>query len=137
MNTIRNTLVLTMPIGHFPWRYLYLIAPFIQSIKKQYLVTSCVFFLAGAAIFSIFNANNVLLKFLFQFNFYFALGQTIYFYRREIVDFLASKNLKRLLIVSSVLLFLAFDFLAMKNLEFWANFLSAGTGGLVNTVSQL
>jgi peptidoglycan/LPS O-acetylase OafA/YrhL len=109
----------------------YLIVPFIQSIKKQYLVASCVFFLAGAAIFSIFNVNNVLLKFLFQFNFYFALGQAIYFYRREIAYFLASKNLKRLLIVSSVLLFLAFDFLAMKNLEFWANFLSAGTGGLL------
>lgn len=109
----------------------YLIVPFIQSVKKQYLVMSCVFFLSGIVIHGFFEINNVFLKFLFQFNFYFAIGQAIYLYRKDIANVLASRNLKKSLIAASIILFLAFDSLAIMHFEFWANLLSAIAGGLL------
>jgi peptidoglycan/LPS O-acetylase OafA/YrhL len=109
----------------------YLIVPFIQSFKKQYLVISCIFFLSGIIMQDFFETNNVFLKFLFQFNFYFAIGQAIYLFRKNIADFLAVRKLKKPLVVGAIVLFLAFDTLATMHFEFWANFLSAISGGFL------
>jgi peptidoglycan/LPS O-acetylase OafA/YrhL len=105
----------------------YLVIPFVYLIKKQYLIISTVLFIAGIFSSSISHTANIFVGFVFQYNFYFALGVGLFVYKEKISNFILFRNLKMPLIVSSFLLFLIFDVLALLKLVFWADLLAAIT----------
>lgn len=109
----------------------YLIVPFIFLARKHYLVASCILYIAGMFIFNILHTTGVFIKFVFEYNFYFAIGQTTYYYKGGISEFLKSRKLKSWLILASITGYFIFDVLAIFHFEFWANFLSAITGGML------
>ena len=64
------------------------------------------------------------MKYLFEYNFYFALGQFIYLYKEQILAKFDKRNYKTLLLVVALILFILFDTLALLKQHFWSGFVS-------------
>ncbi len=103
----------------------YLIIPLVYHFKKYYLALSGIFYLAGAFIINIYHPKSILLKFIFEYNFYFAAGIFLNLYNNELIAFLQPKKNKITLIACYTALFVTFNLFALKRWEFSANFLSA------------
>ncbi|MEP6711007.1 MAG: acyltransferase [Ferruginibacter sp.] len=109
----------------------YLFVPFIYQFKKIYFIVSALFFITGIFVIDRFRVDNIFVKFLFEYNFYFAIGQAIYIYREQISRFAQLKYFKVLAAGSSIILFFIFNVLALFHQDFWADFLSAITAALL------
>lgn len=109
----------------------YLIIPFIHRIQRQYFILSGSLFLLGIFVFSFYRVDNIFLKFTLEYNFYFAIGQAIYYYRKTIRDKLKGGKFKWILIAPSVILFFLFNVLTLLHYEIWADLFSSIAGGLI------
>ncbi len=109
----------------------YLIIPFIYQFKRYYLLISAAFFVAGIFIMNAFHFDNIYIKFLFEYNFYFAIGQAIYIYREQLSVMAQRRYYKTVAILCSIILFLAFNVLALVHQDFWANFLASAMAALL------
>lgn len=103
----------------------YLIVPFVFRFKKIYLAASAVLFMAGMYMVNVLHVQGAALRFIFEYNFYFAIGQAIYMYREQLSKYAMMKYYKLMAVVGCIGLFLCFNVLALVQLEFWANFLAA------------
>ncbi len=109
----------------------YLLIPFIKRFQRQYFMVSGLLYLAGVFITSFYKVENPFLKFVLEYNFYFAIGQAIYYYRNSIMEKLRSRNFKWLLMIPAIILFFLFDLLAIIHYEIGANLIAAIFGGLM------
>ncbi|RYY71198.1 MAG: acyltransferase [Chitinophagaceae bacterium] len=109
----------------------YLIVPVLYLFRKQYLLLSGIFYIAGMFIINIYHPENPFVKFLFEYNFYFAVGQAIYYRKAQLSQLLSLRNYKWRLAGACIGLFLLFNVLALAEAHFWANFLSVITGSLL------
>ncbi len=109
----------------------YLVVPFVYQYKKAYLVVSAILFVAGMFILNLFWINNILLKFIFEYNFYFAIGQAIYIYREQLSVYAKRNWFKVFSIAGSIILFSCFNVLALMKQLFWSDFLAAVTAGIL------
>lgn len=109
----------------------YLIVPFVQLIMKEYLIISTILFALGVTLPYIFDNGNPLIRYVFQYNFYFALGQALFHYRSQISGFLGNKNFKVYFITASLLMLIIFNVLVLAKFKVWANLLAACSGALL------
>lgn len=109
----------------------YLIVVFIQPFKRSYLIVSFVLYVVGLLLPSVSGSNNLWAIYFFQYNFYFAIGQAVYFYKKSISNFFENKNCKLFILILSTLLFVLFDLLKLMELNIYANLLAALTGALL------
>lgn len=103
----------------------YLVIPFVSLKKTTYLFVSVILFLCGAVVLNYYKASHTsLIRFIFEYNFYFALGQFIYVYQNKILAKLGGKNYKLILLTVSFILFIVFDILYLQKWFFLGNFLA-------------
>jgi len=106
----------------------YLVIPFVSLRKTTYLIASVILFAFAPFVLYFFpQSHTSLIRFLFEYNFYFALGQFIYVYKDAILAKLEGKNYKRLLLAIAFVLYVAFDLCYLKKYFFMANFLAGIT----------
>lgn len=102
----------------------YLIIPFAFQRKAVYLFISLLLFLSGSFVITVYHPSHIFMKYLFEYNFYFALGQFIYLYKEQILAKFDKRNYKTLLLVVALILFILFDTLALLKQHFWSGFVS-------------
>lgn len=102
----------------------YLIIPFAFQKKKVYFFISILLFVSGIFVTAIYQPSNIMMRYLFEYNIYFALGQFIYLYKGQILDKFDKKYYKIVLLISGFFLFFLFDVLALLKQQFWSGVLS-------------
>jgi len=98
----------------------YLIVPFVFLRKNIYLLVSLLLFVSGTFVITMYNPGEIYLRYLFEYNFYFALGQFIYIYKEQILAKFDGRNYKTLLLAATLVLFVLFDALALAKQHFWS-----------------
>lgn len=98
----------------------YIIVPFVFLRKRMYLFVSLLLMVSGAFIVNRYHPGHIFMRYLFEYNFYFALGQFIYIYKEQILSKFDGRNYKPFLITASLGLFILFDMLALAKQHFWA-----------------
>ena len=109
----------------------YLITPLVFYFKKYYLIISGLFFFAGIFIINRYHPSNSLLKFIFEYNFYFAIGIMLFFYKNELTNFIQPQKNRKSLLLSCIILFMVFIFFALQHLDYYANLFAAFFASLV------
>lgn len=98
----------------------YLIIPFVFQRKTIYLFVSFLLFLSGTFVIALYHPSHIFMKYLFEYNFYFALGQFIYIYKEQILAKFDGRNYKAVLLTAALILFVLFDALALLKQHFWS-----------------
>ncbi|MCB0709089.1 MAG: acyltransferase [Chitinophagaceae bacterium] len=98
----------------------YLIVPFVFLRKQVYLFVSLLLLVSGAFIVNRYHPGHIFMRYLFEYNFYFALGQFIYIYKEQILSKFDGRNYKPILLTVTFGLFILFDVLALAKQHFWA-----------------
>ncbi len=98
----------------------YLIIPFVFLRKRVYLFVSFLLFVGGAFIITMYNPGEIYMRYLFEYNFYFALGQFIYIYKEQILAKFDGRNYKTILMAAALVSFVLFDALALAKQHFWS-----------------
>ncbi|MCP9750113.1 acyltransferase [Ferruginibacter sp. HRS2-29] len=109
----------------------YLSIPFIYQFRRSYLACSFLLFLAGALFFYNSSEDDVFIKFLFEYNFYFAVGITLYTYRDVAGQIITKRNFKWPILICCFFLTIGFIALTIAKVSLLPNILAVMTAVLL------